>query len=100
MQRLSLVLLVAATLASTSGCIASKKYVRNTVNTSADTLGARIDTNSGEIKETRDNVDKVNTRVTGVDGKLSALDSRTTEGLNGLKGDVQNVDQHAAQAQG
>jgi outer membrane protein OmpA-like peptidoglycan-associated protein len=100
MQRLSIVLLTAATLVSTSGCIASKKYVRNTVNTSADSLGARIDTNSGEIKETRDNVDKVNTRVTGVDGKLTALDGRTTEGLNSLKGDVQNVDQHASQAQG
>ena len=104
MQRLSIVLLTAATLVSTSGCIASKKYVRNTVNTSADALGARIDTNSGEIKETRDNVDKVDKRVTAVDsklsGQLSALDGRTTEGLNSLKGDVQNVDQHASQAQG
>jgi peptidoglycan-associated lipoprotein len=104
MQRLSLVVLFAATLASTSGCIASRKYVRNTVNTSADALGARIDTNSGEIKEVRDNVDKVNTRLTGVDSKLSgeisALDSKTTQGLTSLKGDVQNVDQHASAAQG
>jgi len=95
MQKLSIILLT-ATLAATSGC-ASRKYVRNTVNTSADALTARIETNEGEIKEVRDDVDK---KVSGVDSKVSALDSRTTQGLNSLKGDVQNVDQRASQAQG
>ena len=93
MQRLSIVLFMATTLAATSGC-ATRKYVRNTVNTSADTLNARIDTNDGEIKEVRDNVDKVDKRVTGVDSKVSDLDTRT----NALKGDIQNVDQHAQNA--
>src|SRR5215471_10858625 len=95
MQKLSIVLFMSATLAATSGC-ATRKYVRNTVNTSADTLSARIDTNEGEIKEVRDDVDK---KVSGVDTKVSALDTRTTQGLNSLKGDVQNVDQRASQAQ-
>jgi outer membrane protein OmpA-like peptidoglycan-associated protein len=95
MQKLSIVLLMSATLAATSGC-ATRKYVRNTVNTSADTLSGRIDTNEGEIKEVRDDVDK---KVSGVDSKVSALDTRTTQGFNSLKGDVQNVDQHASQAQ-
>jgi outer membrane protein OmpA-like peptidoglycan-associated protein len=95
MQKLSMVLLMSATLAATSGC-ATRKYVRNTVNTSADTLSGRIDTNEGEIKEVRDDVDK---KVSGVDSKVSALDTRTTQGFNSLKGDVQNVDQHASQAQ-
>jgi outer membrane protein OmpA-like peptidoglycan-associated protein len=95
MQKLSFVLLMSATLAATSGC-ATRKYVRNTVNTSADTLSARIDTNEGEIKEVRDDVDK---KVSGVDTKVSALDTRTTQGFNSLKGDVQNVDQRASQAQ-
>jgi outer membrane protein OmpA-like peptidoglycan-associated protein len=95
MQKLSIVLLMSATLAATSGC-ATRKYVRNTVNTSADTLSARIDTNEGEIKEVRDDVDK---KVSGVDTKVSALDTRTTQGFNSLKGDVQNVDQRASQAQ-
>jgi outer membrane protein OmpA-like peptidoglycan-associated protein len=86
---------MSATLAATSGC-ASRKYVRSTVDNSADTLNGRIDTNEGEIKEVRDDVDK---KVSGVDSKVSALDTRTTEGMSSLKGDVQNSDQHAAQAQ-
>ena len=87
---------MSATLAATSGC-ASRKYVRNTVNTSADALTARIETNEGEIKEVRDDVDR---KVSGVDSKISALDTRTNQSLNSLKGDVQNVDQRASQAQG
>jgi outer membrane protein OmpA-like peptidoglycan-associated protein len=79
----------------TSGC-ATRKYVRNTVNTSADTLTARIETNEGEIKEVRDDVDK---RMSEVDSKISALDTRTSQGLNTLKGSVQNADQRASQAQ-
>ena len=98
MQKLSIVLLISATLA-TSGC-ATRTYVKKRVNDSADTLNGRIDTNQGEIKEVRDGVDKVDQRVTGVDGKVSALDSRTTQGMNALKGDIQNADQHASQAQG
>jgi outer membrane protein OmpA-like peptidoglycan-associated protein len=101
MQRLSIVTLISALLVVTSGC-ASKKYVRNTVQTSSDALSARIDTNEGELKETRDTLDKkitgVDTRVSGVDSRVSALDSKTTEGLNGLKSDVSNVDQRAGQA--
>jgi outer membrane protein OmpA-like peptidoglycan-associated protein len=95
MQKLSIVLFMSATLAATSGC-ASRKYVRNTVNTSADTLNARIETNEGEIKEVRDDVDR---KVSGVDSKISALDTRTNQSLNSMKGDVQNVDQRASQAQ-
>jgi outer membrane protein OmpA-like peptidoglycan-associated protein len=101
MQRLSIVTLISALLVVTSGC-ASKKYVRNTVQTSSDALSARIDTNEGELKETRDTLDKkitgVDTRVSGVDSRVSALDSKTTEGLNGLKSEVSNVDQRAGQA--
>jgi outer membrane protein OmpA-like peptidoglycan-associated protein len=101
MQRLSIVTLISALLVVTSGC-ASKKYVRNTVQTSSDALSARIDTNEGELKETRDTLDKkitgVDTRVSGVDSRVSALDSKTTEGLNGLKTEVSNVDQRTGQA--
>jgi outer membrane protein OmpA-like peptidoglycan-associated protein len=101
MQRLSILLVISATLVATSGC-ASKKYVRNTVTESSDKLSARIDGNEGEMKEIRDNLDKkittVDGRVSTVDTRVSALDTKTTEGLNGLKGDVQNVDQHAADA--
>jgi outer membrane protein OmpA-like peptidoglycan-associated protein len=105
MQKLSLVLLITATLAA-SGC-ATRTFVRKSVSASADTLNARIDTNQGEIKEVRDKVDQVDTRLTGavttVDGKVAALDTKTTQGMTALKGelktDVQNADQHASTAQ-
>jgi len=102
MRRFLIVLLMGATSLSTA-CVSTRKFTRNEVKTSADTLNTRIDTTkdeiNGEIKETRDNVDRVNTRVTSVDGRVTELDSKTTQGINSLKGDVQNVDQKAAQAQ-
>ncbi len=98
MQRLSLLLLVSATIIVTSGC-ATKKYVRNTVKDSSDALTTRIEGNEGEIKETRDNVNKVDNRVSGVDGKVSDLDSRTSEQFNTVRTDVQNADQKASKAQ-
>jgi outer membrane protein OmpA-like peptidoglycan-associated protein len=103
MQRLSIVLLMTATLVATSGC-ATKKFVRTSVKTSSDTLTARIETNESDLKETRDTFDKkvntVDTKVTAVDGKVSALDSKTTEGLNSVRTDVKNVDQRAQTAAG
>ena len=98
MKRLLIVLVLFATANFSTACVASKKFVRGEVKTSSDTLSSRIDTTNGEVKETRDSVDRVNQRVTGVDGKVSDLDSRTTAGLNTLKGDVQTVDQKAANA--
>jgi outer membrane protein OmpA-like peptidoglycan-associated protein len=98
MQRLLVLLVVSATITVTSGC-ATKKYVRNTVKTSSDALTARIEGNEGEIKETRDNIDKVDQKVSGVDAKVSDLDSRTSEQFNTVRTDVQNADQKAGQAQ-
>ena len=99
MQKLFVLLLVSATITVTSGC-ATKKYVRNTVKTSSDTLTARIEGNEGEIKEVRDNVDKVDQKVSGVDTKVSDLDSRTSEQFNTVRTDVQSADQKASKAQG
>ena len=91
MHKRTIVFLMAATLVATSGC-ASKGFVRKNVQTSADALTARIETNEGEMKEIRDNADR---KIAGVDSKVSALDTKTTEGLNTLKSDVQGVDQRA-----
>ena len=103
MQRLSIVLVMSATLVATSGC-ATKKYVATSVKTSSDALTARIDTNEGEMREIRDTLDR---KVTTVDGRVTALDSKTAEGMNairtdvnGVKTDVQNVDRRAADARG
>ena len=98
MKRLFIALLIAATAGLSSGCIASRKFVRNEVKTSSDTLNTRIDTTDGEIKETRDQVDRVNQRVTGVDGRVTDLDSRTAAGMTALKGDVSAVDAKAQHA--
>jgi outer membrane protein OmpA-like peptidoglycan-associated protein len=92
---LLIVLLMTAIATVSSGCIATRKFTRNEVKTSSDTINARIDTTkeelNGEIKETQDSVDRVNTRVTGVDGRVTELDSKTTAGLNAVKTDVNSV---------
>ena len=105
MRKLMIVFLITVAAGFSSACVASRKFVRNEVKTSSDALGSRIDTNTGEIKETRDSVDRVNQRVTGVDGRVTELDTKTTQGINTLKGDVQSVkgdvqsvDQKAGQA--
>ena len=99
-----------------SGCIASRKFVRGEVKTTSDQLSGQIDKTNGEVKETKDSVDQVNQKVAGVDqrvtgvdqkydqkvagvdSKVSDLDSRTTQGINGLKSDVNTVSGKADQA--
>jgi outer membrane protein OmpA-like peptidoglycan-associated protein len=92
---------MSATLVATSGC-ASKGFVRDSVKTSSDALTARIETNEGELKETRDTLDRrvtgVDSRVSTVDSRVTALDSKTNEGFNTVRGEVRNVDQRAADA--
>jgi outer membrane protein OmpA-like peptidoglycan-associated protein len=102
---LQTIVLAVAVTGLASGCLASKKFVRSEVSTSADALNARIDSANGEIKETRDAVNVVNQRVTavdqrvtgvdqkvaGVDGKVSDLDTRTTQGMTTLKTEVSGV---------
>lgn len=95
MKKLLIALIITATTGLWSGCIASRKFVRNEVKTSSDTLNARIDTADGEIKETRDHVDRVNERVTGVDSRVTDLDSKTTAGMNSLNGDLTAVNTKA-----
>jgi outer membrane protein OmpA-like peptidoglycan-associated protein len=111
-----LALTVSFALTSFSGCLATRKYVRNDVKASSDALNkdlsAKIDATNGQVKETQDSVNRVDTRVsqvdqrvstvdtrvTGVDqkvttvtGKVDDLDSRTTQSVNGLKSDVSGV---------
>jgi outer membrane protein OmpA-like peptidoglycan-associated protein len=104
-KKLQIVALVVALGGLASGCVASRKFVRNEVKTSSDQLSGQIDKTNGEVKETKDAVDQVNTKVAGVDqrvsgvdqkvngvdSKVSDLDSRTTQGINSLKTDVSGV---------
>jgi len=93
-----------------SGCMATRKFVRNDVNDkvkqSSDTLNARIDKTNGDVAETRDGVarvdGKVNAvdgRVTAVDGKVTQLDTRTNERFQTVKDDVSAVDKKTATVQ-
>lgn len=104
--------MLVALVSLSSGCIASRKFVRNEVGTSETKLNGQIDKTNGEVKEVKDGVDLVNNRVTGVDQRVSGvdqkvngvdskvtdLDSRTTQGINGLKSDVNGVNGKADQA--
>jgi outer membrane protein OmpA-like peptidoglycan-associated protein len=93
MKKLLIALLITATTGLTSGCMATRKFVRNEVKTSADTLNSRIDTTDGQVKETRDQVDRVNERVTGVDGRVTQVDGRVTQ----VDGRVTELDTKATQ---
>jgi outer membrane protein OmpA-like peptidoglycan-associated protein len=115
-KKLQIVTLIVALGSLSSGCIASRKFVRNEVKTSSDQLSGELNKTNSEVKETKDGVDQVNRRVAGVDervtgvdqkydqrvagvdGKVSDLDNRTTQGINGLKSDVNSVSGKADQA--
>jgi outer membrane protein OmpA-like peptidoglycan-associated protein len=94
------VILSLATL--TNACIASRKFVRNEVKTSADSLNARVDTTDANVKEVSDRLSRVDEKLTGVDENVKRVDAKTnehTQRLDVLKTDVQTVDQKAGQAQ-
>lgn len=103
MRKLLMVLLITAMASLSNGCIATRKFTRNEVKSSSDTLNARMDKSeektAGEISEVRDGVSRVDARVTGVDTRVSQLDSKTTEQINGVKTQVTTVDQKAGRAQ-
>jgi len=115
-KKTQIVMMMVALTSLSSGCIASRKFVRGEVKTTSDQLSGQIDKTNGEVKETKDSVDQVNQKVAGVDqrvtgvdqkydqkvagvdSKVSDLDSRTTQGINGLKTDVNTVSGKADQA--
>ncbi len=103
MRRLSIVLLILVASTLSSACIASRKFVRNEVSTSADTLNTRLDKTiektNADIGEVRDGVTRVDGKVTAVDGRVTELDSKTTQRFDSVRGDIRNVDQKAATAQ-
>jgi outer membrane protein OmpA-like peptidoglycan-associated protein len=102
MHKLVVVLLIGLTMTFSSACIASRKFVRNEVKTSSDTLNARIESTEttlrGEVSEVRDGVDRVNQRVTGVDDRLTQVASDHSQRIDTLNGDVQGVDEKAGMA--
>jgi len=103
MRRLSIVMLILVATSLSSACVASRKFVRNEVSTSADTLNTRLDKTiektNADIAEVRDGVKAVDGKVTTVDGRVTELDTKTNQRFQGVQGDIQNVDKKAATAQ-
>jgi outer membrane protein OmpA-like peptidoglycan-associated protein len=100
MRRSLTILLLLAMANLSTACLATRKFTRNEVKASSDTLNARIDTTDSNVVEVRDSVDRVNTRVTGVDGKVTELDTRTTQRFETVQGEMRTIDQKAVDAQG
>jgi outer membrane protein OmpA-like peptidoglycan-associated protein len=102
MRRIVMVLMLAVLASIAQGCLATRKFTRNEVKTSADALNARLDKTDGEVGELRDGIEKVDTRVTGVDGRVTEVDKKV-DGVQGevstVRGEVTTVDQKAARAQ-
>jgi OOP family OmpA-OmpF porin len=69
-----------------SGCVATRKFTRNEVKSSADKLSARIDTTDANAKELKDHLDKV-----------ASQGDQNTKDIVGVKGDVSKVDSKADQ---
>jgi outer membrane protein OmpA-like peptidoglycan-associated protein len=110
MQRVSMILVLGLLVSLSSGCLATRKFVRNDVKDASDTLGARldkrIDKTDGDVAEVRDGVarvdGKVNTvdgKVTAVDGRVTQLDTRTNERFATVKDDISGVDKKTATVQ-
>jgi len=93
-----------------NACVATRKFTRNEVKGSADTLNARIDKTNSDVAEVRDGVTAVNGRVTALDTKVdqkvgavdtrvTQLDTKTNEQFSTVKNDVSSVDKKAMTAQ-
>src|SRR6516225_9810818 len=60
-------------LVLSSGCVASRKYVRGEVHTSADQLNARVDKTDGNVKEMNDRVGSLDTKTNEQGRRLDTL---------------------------
>jgi outer membrane protein OmpA-like peptidoglycan-associated protein len=80
-----------------SGCLASRKFVRNEVKTSSDALSAQIDATNGQLKETQDSVNQVNQRVTTVDQRETTVDQKVTSNDQRINSRVDEVDGRTTQ---
>src|SRR5215467_13486045 len=94
-------------VALSSGCVATRKFTRNEVHTTADQLDAklsgRIDKTDSNLKETNDHVSTLDTRtneqgkqIVSLNGDLQKTSERTTQ----AQGAAQNAQSTADQAQG
>jgi outer membrane protein OmpA-like peptidoglycan-associated protein len=82
-------------VALSSGCVATRKFVRGEVGSTADTLNAKIDKTDSNLKETNDRVSTLDTRTNEQGRKL---DSVSTD-LQKTNMDLQKTTERTSQAQ-
>lgn len=98
MRKMMMVVMICLLASLSSACVASRKFVRNEVKTTADNLNARIDTTDGEIKEVGDRVSRVDETMNREVARLDSKTNEQTQRLDTLRTEVQSVDQKAAAA--
>lgn len=95
-------LVLCSIVALSSGCVASRKYVRGEVHTSADELNAKIDKTDGNVKEISDRVGSLDTRTNEHGRQLESLNGdlqKTNTDLQKTNGDLQKTSERTSQAQ-
>ena len=85
-----------------TGCVASRKFVRGEVHTSADELNARIDKTDGNIKEMNDRVGTLDARTNEHGRRIDSLNGdlqKTNTDLAKTNGDLQKTAERTSKAQ-
>ena len=85
-----------------SGCVASRKFVRGEVHTTADQLNARIEKTDGNVKEINDRVGNLDARTNEHGRRLDSLNGdlqKTNSDLQKTNGDMQTTSERTSQAQ-
>jgi outer membrane protein OmpA-like peptidoglycan-associated protein len=89
-------------VALSSGCVATRKFTRNEVKTSADQLNARVDKTDANVKETNDHVSTLDTRTNEQGKQITTLNGdlqKTNTELQKTNGDLQKTSDRTTQAQ-
>jgi outer membrane protein OmpA-like peptidoglycan-associated protein len=85
-----------------SGCVASRKYVRSEVGTSAAELNGKIERTDGNFKEMNDRVGGLDARTNEHGRRLDSLNGdlqKTNSDLQKTNGDLQKTAEQTSQAQ-
>jgi outer membrane protein OmpA-like peptidoglycan-associated protein len=95
-------LILCSIVALSSGCVASRKFVRGEVHTSADELNAKIEKTDGNLKETNDRVGSLDARTNEHGRRLDSLNGdlqKTNSDLQKTNGDLEKTTERTSQAQ-
>jgi outer membrane protein OmpA-like peptidoglycan-associated protein len=91
-----------AIAALSSGCVATRKFTRSEVQTSANTLNAKIEKTDNNVKETNDRVANLDTRTNEQGRRIEGLNGdlqKTNNDLQKTNGDLQKTTAATSQAQ-